>query len=177
MKKEEKIDELETSARQTIKEIQNMINPKWNVAHHGIVDGPLDLLLMQIKSLYDMSETRYRLFKDDINNEETEKYKKQYKTFKHDYKHFLQDILFFKVFLTNPFGRINIESYVSGISGDANRLKNFFAIIRNILIREDALALNFDFIEQVYRIHQMANIRGKKTRGRKEKKSQKGDKK
>ena len=52
----------------------------------------------------------------------------------------------------------------------------FFAIIRNILIREDALVLNFDFIEQVYRIHQMANKRGKKTRERKGKKSQKSDK-
>ena len=70
---------------------------------------------------------------------------------------------------------MDIENYMAGFSDDELRTKNFEAIIHNLLVREDLLALNLDLIDRIYRIHTMANTRGKKTRKRKSKKTQKSD--
>ena len=177
MGKVEEKTELEIAGEQAIKDIQRMINPKWNVPRNGNADGPLYLQLLNVRSLYIMSKMRKELGYDEDPKIPTSEvsYETLCERYKNAYEHFLQDIIYFKAFLETPFGQMDIENYMAGFSDDELRTKNFEAIIHNLLVREDLLALNLDLIDRIYRIHTMANTRGKKTRKRKSKKTQKSD--
>lgn len=154
MKEQVKNTQLEIEGRQAIKDIQGMINPKWNEPKYGNYDGPLDLLYLQVKSCRDMSGVRKALYFGD---EEGKKYAKEHAIYKRAYKNFLRDIIYFKRFLEQPYGQVDIEKYMMLISEDENRAKNFRAIIKNILIREDLLMLDFELMDQIYRIHELAH--------------------
>ena len=136
--------QLEIEGRQAIIDVQEMINPKWNEPLNGNYDGPLDLLFKQVRSCRDLSGARKAIYAGDKIGK---LYAEEHAMYKKDYKHFLEQ----------PFGQVDIEGHMIFISEDENRTKNFKAIIHNILVREDLLMLDFELIDQLYRIHQLAN--------------------
>jgi hypothetical protein len=170
--------ELEIMGEQALKDIQNMIEPKWNIPHRGNADGPLNLQLINVRSLYKLSKVRRDMGYDEDTSlsESGPNYATLCDSYKKAYDNFFKDLIFLKNFLTIPYGQIDIENYINGFSNDELRTKNFKAIIHNLLVRIDMLALNLNLMDQIYRVHVLANTRGKKTRERKGKKSPKCDK-